>query len=170
MHYGTEMISLPPKSMEREQLFTYIREEDLRGVQNLLKKDPALVHVKDQRGSTPLLLATYYGNESISKAILEYDDTVDAKDASGNTALIGVSFKGYLDIATLLISKGADVNAQNSNGATALIFAATFKQKRIINLLIEHGADRLLKDSRGLMAIDHARMQGLNDVVALLEE
>ena len=43
--------------MEKEQLFTFIRENDLEGVKGILNKNPDLVKGQDQRGSTPLLLA-----------------------------------------------------------------------------------------------------------------
>ena len=66
--------------MEKEQLFNYIREENLNGVQGLLQKEPSLVREKDQRGSTPLLLATYYGHTLIAKEIMKYDGDLYSLD------------------------------------------------------------------------------------------
>lgn len=50
-----------------------------------------------------------------------------------------------------------------------MIYAATFNQKEIIELLLQKGADPNVMDSRGLKAVDHAKMQGLKDIVNMLE-
>ena len=53
-------------------------------------------------------------------------------------------------------------------GATSLIYAVTFNREEIARLLLEHGADRDIKDVRGNTALEHAKMQGLPNLVALL--
>jgi ankyrin repeat protein len=144
-----------------EDIFNFIRSEELEEVKALLNSNPEVVNSKDSRGSTPLLLASYYGFEDITKEILKYSPDIDIKDGSGNTALMGVCFKGYYTIAKLLIVSGADVNQKYFNEATALIYAATFGQKEIIKLLVENGADISAIDNRGFTAEMHAKNQGL---------
>ena len=141
-------------AMNPDLLFNAIRSQDKANIAIVLKEYPELIQAKDQRGSTPLLLATYYG----------------FKDASGNTALMGVCFKGYPEIAELLIKRGANIDLQNSNNATALIYATTFNQEAIVKLLLAHNADKSLKDARGHTAKDHAQMQELNDILDLLSD
>lgn len=102
--------------MKTEQLFNAIRSGEADQVKMILNENPALIQEKDPRGSTPLLLATYYGFIDIAEELMQWDGAINAKDASGNTALMGVCFKGYPEIAKLLIEKGADVNIQNFNG------------------------------------------------------
>jgi len=75
-------------------IFNAIRSENLNEVRTLLNKDASLINSKDQRGSTPLLLSTYYGFTDITKLILEHKPNINEQDASGNTALMGVCFKG----------------------------------------------------------------------------
>ena len=152
----------------KDALFTAIRANDLDTVKEILKDDPALVHQTDQRGSTPLLLATYYGFKELTAALLSHGPDVNAKDGSGNTPLMGVCFKGYPEIAKLLIDNNADVNAVNFNNATALIYAATFSQAAIARILLENGADKTHKDDRGNTAYDHAKMQGAKELMDLL--
>ena len=46
-------------------LFDAIRNADVSMVTSLVKENPSLAQEKDQRGSTALLLATYYGHMDI---------------------------------------------------------------------------------------------------------
>jgi uncharacterized protein len=150
-------------------LFDAIRNQDLNAVQHLLQEHPEWVIQKDARGSTPLLLASYYGLEEITRCILSVPQPIDAQDASGNTALMGVSFKGDINIARLLIEHGADVNKTNFNKGSALIFASTFGRIELVKLLLDHGADKYQKDEKGFTAFDHAKMQGIESVLTLLQ-
>ena len=81
-----------------ESLFNSIREGNSAKVADILSADSSLLEVRDTRGSTPLILATYYNQIEISKILLEKGTDLNSKDSSGNTALMGVCFKGYIDI------------------------------------------------------------------------
>ncbi len=153
-----------------EFFFNEIRNGNFTEVNAMLKQNPVLLHSKDQRGSSPLILATYYDQLEIVELLLNSGAKIDMKDASGNTALMGVCFKGYEDIAKILIDKGANVNEQNSMGATALIYAATFNRANIAKLLLEHGADKTIKDVRGKTALEHAEMQAVPSLIALFKD
>ena len=85
--------------------FNVIRNGDLSKVEALIAMAPELINSKDNRGSTPLILATYYDHAHIANLLLENGAEIDTKDASGNTALMGVCFKGYTKIAEKLIEK-----------------------------------------------------------------
>jgi len=82
-----------------DTIFNAIRSGDLEAVQGFLNGDSNLVNELDQRGSTPLLLSTYYGFVDIAKLILSYNPQVNLQDSSGNTALMGVCFKGYYELS-----------------------------------------------------------------------
>ncbi|MGB5370361.1 MAG: ankyrin repeat domain-containing protein [Flavobacteriaceae bacterium] len=155
--------------MDMESFFNAIRQGDLNTVKTLGNRHPDLLDGKDQRGSTPLILATYYNHGDIVDFLLEKGVGVDEKDGVGNTALMGVCFKGYTDIAEKLMKAGADVNTTNTMGSSCLIFAVTFNQEGITHMLLAHGADKSLKDARGHSALDHARMQGFSKLIELLE-
>jgi len=154
--------------MQEESFFNAIRQGDLKEVDKALKELPDLVHIRDQRGSTPLILAAYYNHGTIVTSLLKHGAQVDEKDGVGNTALMGVCFKGYVEIAERLMKAGANVNTTNTMGASCLIFAITFNQPEIASLLIAHGADVDIKDARGNTALDHARMQGFGHFEEIL--
>ncbi|TVZ15862.1 hypothetical protein JM81_2114 [Maribacter sp. MAR_2009_72] len=156
-------------SIMNEFFFKAIREGNYNEVKAMLDKNAVLVNSKDSRGSTPLILATYYDETEIARLLLEKGAKIDAVDASGNTALMGVCFKGFTDIAKLLIDKGAALNERNAMGATCLIYAAQFNRLEIAKLLIANGADKSIKDNRGNSALDHAKTQGLSALIDLFE-
>ena len=98
----------------KEKLFDQIRTGNFEAVRDLLENNPNLLEIRDQRGSTPLLLAAYYGHENIVTLLLDKGARVDALDGSGNTALMGVCFKGFTGIAEKLIKAGANVSQKNA--------------------------------------------------------
>jgi len=155
--------------MDSTQFFSQIREGDLEGIRKSLEARPELLRARDPRGSTPLILAAYYDHLDLVRLLLERGTPVNEMDGSGNTALMGVCFKGYEKMARLLIGAGADVNARNGMGGTCLIFSVTFNRPEIARLLLEAGADTSARDAEGKTALDHARAQGLTDLVSLLE-
>lgn len=147
-----------------------IREGDLDKVQAVLKQHPDWLEHRDERGSTPLLLATYYGHKEMSAFLLDTGAEINVADGSGNTPLMGVCFKGFLEIAEMLIEQGADVNHQSAMGATALIYAASFNKFEIAQSLLKAGAKTDFRDSRGMTAMDHAEMQAADRLMALLKQ
>ena len=83
---------------------------------------------------------------------------------------MGVAFKGYEEVVAQLLDAGAAVDTVNVMGATALIYAATFKHVNITKMLLEKGANMQIKDARGNTALDHAKLQEMPELVALLEQ
>lgn len=150
----------------QQAIFTAIRNNDLPALATIIKAQPDVLNARDERGSSPLVLASYLGHFDATKALVEAGADLNAFSATG-TALMGVCFKGYAEIAAYLIDAGADVNASDpkaANGGTALIFAAMFNKTDIVELLLEKGADAGAKDGNGLTAADNARNQGLKEL------
>ncbi len=122
----------------------------------------------DDRGFTPLILASYNEQPGAVALLLARQAVVDARDADGSTALGGVAFKGYLPIAEQLLEAGAAVDAANAAGRTPLIFAAMFRRVDMAALLVRHGADPQRTDAEGNSAAAIARQSGRADLMAAL--
>ena len=99
---------------EFQLFFRTVQSGNLTNIKAQLQRNPELVNIKDERGFTPLIFATYFEQEEVASLLLDYGASIDEKDASGNTALLGVCFKGNENLAKLLISKGANINACNN--------------------------------------------------------
>jgi uncharacterized protein len=148
--------------------FNAARTGDVTFLQENISKINDL-NVRDSRGYTPLIIATYNGQLEAAAVLLEAGADVNASDFGGNTSLMGVSFKGYPEIATLLIGYGADLNLQHGNGGTALMFASMFGRNNMVKLLLDFGADINIRENRGMTAADLAAQQGNMEAVEMLE-
>jgi ankyrin repeat protein len=111
------------------------------------------VNLRDEKGNTLLMLATYHGNEEAARVILRYDAEVDARNDRGQTPLAGVAFKGHLEIARLLLEAGADPVADQGGGRTPVMFAAMFGHLEMVKLLENKAAAKgWRKSSLGWLA------------------
>lgn len=115
-----------------------IRAGQIDMVEQSLKIDPSVINQKDERGFTPLIMATYVGQTEIVKLLIQNGADINQKGAQGNTALMGVCFKGSQEMARLLIDAGADIQIKNDMGMTAIDFAKQYDQSAIVELLKSH--------------------------------
>jgi ankyrin repeat protein len=112
------------------------------------------------KGHTALMVAAYYGHQSIVKVLLESGANPnllsDDRDlGSGMTALmLAVSSffaSNRQQIAKILIAGGADVNQRGMGGKTAIFYAALAGSGYLdcVETLITAGADLDLRSDRG---------------------
>ncbi|BAV04894.1 hypothetical protein SAMN05421788_113153 [Filimonas lacunae] len=139
-------------------IFDAARSNEVTALRSFI--DAGQINSIDARGSSPLIIAGYYGHLEAVNCLLQYGADTEIKDSMGNTALMGVCFKGYLAVAAALCEQGAVIDHPNGNGATALTFAATFGQNEIIRLLLHKGANPLHRDHFGKNPVDYALLQG----------
>jgi ankyrin repeat protein len=158
-------IELPSAERIQELLFAAARMGRDDMIPDLLRAG-AMIEGRDARGYTALILASYNGQASTTRLLLELGADPNAGDSHrGNTALMGISFKGYYEIARILVDRGADVNARNVAGQTAIMTAVLFNQKQIIDLLMDAGADPAVADYDGNTALTLAQIHGRTDLV-----
>ncbi len=125
---------------EAAALFAAVRRNDGKAVAAALDAAPALISSRDEDGSSPLMLASIYGDAVMMRDLLGRDADANAKNIFGNTALMWVA--DDFDKANLLVDSGADVNARDEDGFTpAMAAVQTPAGFRTLHLLIENGAD-----------------------------
>ena len=109
---------------------------------DLLIRAGAKVDVANRHGTTPLAMASLYGNTAMVKRLLEAG--ADAKQAgpNGETTVMLAARNGNPDVIALLAAAGADVNAKEKiRGTTALMWAAEQKHPLAVKALLDRGAD-----------------------------
>ncbi|MBN1290708.1 MAG: ankyrin repeat domain-containing protein [Candidatus Latescibacteria bacterium] len=136
-------------SAKAQDIKEAITVNDYEKVEMLIKNNPSLVNVKDDRNCTPLHYASEAGNKEIVLLLISNNAEIDAQEINRNTPLHFASMNGYLEIAKLLLDHGADINAKNKDQYTPLHFACWYKQKSVIRLLIKKGANIYSKEYRG---------------------
>jgi ankyrin repeat protein/L-ascorbate metabolism protein UlaG (beta-lactamase superfamily) len=145
-----------------------IADDDLALVQNLLDKNPKLIHIPDDEGIPPLCLAVKGGCEEIVRELLKRGADIHKGDLDNSQAIHYAAIHGEDDIAQLLLEKGAKVDERDVNGVTPLIFAASFKQTSSAEFYLEKGADVNAVTKPGYSALLHAVIGGNQYLVKAL--
>ena len=142
----------------QNDIFELARRGSVQEVKAVVKETPNVLNAKDQRGSTPLVLACYYNNIDIVRYIIQNIDDVNGTTKDGSP-LMASAVKGYNAISKLLITAGTDVNLQDANQTTALHYAVMFKNYDLVLMLLEAGANPNHKNNVGQSPMDFAVMQ-----------
>jgi len=141
-----------------QQLFKLVRSDDAARLQGLFDRGFDAPNIRDSKGNTLLMLASYNGQLEMSRVLLEHGGDSQIANDMGQIPLAGAAFKGDAEMVKLLIEHGADVNARMPDGKTPLMFAAMFNRTEIIDLLLARGADASLQANDGSTAQSLAQM------------
>jgi ankyrin repeat protein len=178
--------------LEPMSLFDAIRSGDANAVREMLASDPTLVSSSKEDGTTAVLWCLYTGHAELVPLFERKLDFFEAC-ATGNQAraiellnqdaslLAGFSGDGHTglglsiffrhpELARELIARGADVNqaSRNAMGVAPIHAAASAGDIDTMRLLIQRGADKNAKQASGHTAMDAAKMNGREDMIALL--
>ncbi|MCH6256844.1 ankyrin repeat domain-containing protein [Puniceicoccaceae bacterium K14] len=96
------------------------------------------VDLKDEKGNTLLMLASYHGHLETVRMLLDFGADTECRNDRKQTPLGGVAFKGHLDVVELLLERGADPNGDNG-GKMPLLFAAMFGRFKVARVLKRAG-------------------------------
>jgi len=78
------------------------------------------LNVKDQYGSTPLIIATTFGKTEVAKSLIEAGADIHITSNDSSTPLHTAAFFCRTEIVKALLAKGADKSLKNNYGSTAL--------------------------------------------------
>lgn len=134
---------------------------------------------------TPLHKAATAGNVESVRVLLDADADIENLDGETGTPLFFAASQGHTDVVALLIERGANVDSTTSDGRTPLISAAIYGNTEVVEQLLEAGADKTAtttahnplaseppspdSEPEPKTAADMARMNGHDDIVAILE-
>lgn len=95
------------------------RTGDLQGLRQRLVAGADL-NEKDLSGTTPLIVATTFGQTEIANSLIAAGADVNGRNNDGSTALLTAALFCRADIIEALLANGADKQARNKAGSTAL--------------------------------------------------
>lgn len=134
------------------------------------------VNHQDSTQQSAFLIATSEvgGDPRLLDLTLAHGADVNAKDSYNGTGLIRAAHRGHWQVVDRLVAAGTDLDHVNRLSWTALLEAVILgdggpDHQKVVRSLVDAGADRSVRDNGGKTALDHAREDGQDDVVALLE-
>jgi len=121
------------------------------------------LNIKDQYGSTPLIIATTFGKTDIAKALINAGADLHITNNDGSTPLHVASFFCRTEIVKALLQKGADKTLKNNYGSTPLqSVTGAFKDAKPIY-------DQLSKDLGPLgLKFDYKHLKKARPIIAEL--
>lgn len=131
-----------------KSVFEYIEENDLEGLDRLLREaqfyrrtDVLLTSTKD--GYTPLHLTALRGNNEALERLLSYGGANVNIEMHGSklTPLHCAAEKGHDNTLELLLDHKATIDTGDSRGITPLLFAAMYGKISTMVTLLKHGAN-----------------------------
>jgi len=149
------------------QFLEAVKKGDRDTVDRMLSADPSLASAKDERGTSAVLLAHYYGKAEVAAAILSHTPALDVFEA----ATAGDAKR----IAELVDAQPSLANAVARDGYSPLGLASFFKRRDVVKALLERGAqpsvpsrDQGFTPLHSAVATDAGARQ--SDIVRLLLE
>ncbi len=92
---------------------------NLEAVQQHIKSGSDL-NLKNEYGSTPLVIAATFGKTEVAKALITAGADLNQISNDGSTPLHTAAFFFFIEIVKALLEKGADKNIKNNYGSTPL--------------------------------------------------
>ena len=163
----------------------------------LLASDPSLIHSKDSKGDSLLMVAAAGGHAECVRTLLYYytiptgagclaenhhllpQPDIDSSNAFGHTALMAAAVGGYVDVLCNLLSAPhpPNLSAEDATGATPLTLAIINGHAAVVAILVNAGFNVLAtekehhnskKDRHGWSPLHHAAWRGLDPIVKIL--
>ena len=113
---------------------------DAQAVRDLLRRG-ANIEARDDRGRSPLLLATHAAAIEAARVLIEAGADVNAMDDISDSPYLYAGAEGPLEILRMTLEHGADLASVNRYGGTALIPAAHHGHVDIVRELLGTGID-----------------------------
>lgn len=117
-------------------LLKAVSEGDAKLVTKILSTEPDL-EIKDRKGRTPLMIATYNEDNEIAEMLISAGSNVNAQDNKLNSPFLYAGASGNLPILKMSLANGADFDLYNRYGGTALIPAAEKGHLEAVKILTE---------------------------------
>ncbi|XP_004616884.1 DNA-binding protein RFXANK isoform X3 [Sorex araneus] len=165
---GNEVSALPA-TLDSLSIHQLAAQGELSQLKEHLRKGDNLINKPDERGFTPLIWASAFGEIETVRFLLEWgaDPHILAKERE--SALSLASTGGYTDIVGLLLERDVDINIYDWNGGTPLLYAVRGNHVKCVEALLARGADLTTEADSGYTPMDLAVALGYRKVQRAIE-
>ncbi|XP_069915160.1 DNA-binding protein RFXANK isoform X2 [Oryctolagus cuniculus] len=143
---GNEVSALPA-TLDSLSIHQLAAQGELSQLKEHLRKGDNLVNKPDERGFTPLIWASAFGEIETVRFLLDWER---------ESALSLASMGGYTDIVGLLLERDVDINIYDWNGGTPLLYAVRGNHVKCVEALLARGADLTTEADSGYTPMDLA--------------
>ena len=151
-----------------DEIHKAVRDGNLEKVKGLLINDSTLVNIKDEKGYTPLHIASELNNLEIAKILIGYHADVNAVMNDLNIPLQLTVFHNQKEMAQLLVDSGSDINSQNIGSYSTLHCAVMRNNLNVVKVLVENGADIEIKSRSQVTPLHFAAFRSDPEIVEYL--
>lgn len=145
-----------------------IQKGEVAKVKTLISNNKELIHMKSEKGQTPLHLAVQNGNQEIVDFLISQGADINARDGEGNTPLITALASRKTDTARFLLSKGVDVKIKNTQNQPAIFFAIRNGLNELVAPILDSGQDVNERFAGNMSILLMATITGNKEVIQLL--
>jgi ankyrin repeat protein len=164
----------PPVQAQFSPSFKFleaVRKADGATAEELLNKPGSnIVNTRDvTNGQTALHIVTKRRDKTWVAYLLQHGADPNLRDRDGVTAIQIAAGLGFTEGVELLLQYKADATQPNDAGETPLITATHHRDLQMVKLLIAGGGDASRPDSSGRSALDYAKVDGQDQILAALK-
>jgi ankyrin repeat protein/L-ascorbate metabolism protein UlaG (beta-lactamase superfamily) len=145
-----------------------IQKGDVVKVKTLISNNKELIHMKSEKGETPLHLAVQNRSQEIINFLISQGADINAKDSEGNTPLITALALRKADTAKFLLSKGADVKIKNAQNQPPVILALMQGLNELVAPILDCGQGVNERFEGNLTILLMATISGNKEIIQLL--
>ncbi len=148
--------------------YNQIESDELIECVKFLIKNGVNINSANCQNTTPLLVASAYGNIECVKLLINNGADINHVNERGDTPLLEASKYGELDVIKYLINKSADITINNNENSTALSLASSNNKVDCIEFLISKGFNVNHINNNGNTPLSLASTNGNINCIKLL--
>lgn len=152
---GNEVSALPA-TLDSLSIHQLAAQGELSQLKDHLRKGDNLINKPDERGFTPLIWASAFGEIETVRFLLDWGANPHILAKERESALSLASMGGYTDIVRLLLERDVDINTYDWNGGTPLLYAVRGNHVKCVEALLARGADLTTEADSGYTPMDLA--------------
>ncbi|KYO25655.1 DNA-binding protein RFXANK [Alligator mississippiensis] len=165
---GNEVSALPA-TLDTLSIHQLAAQGELSQLKEHLQRGENLVNKPDERGFTPLIWASAFGEIETVRHLLEWGADPHILGKERESALSLASTGGYTDIVIMLLERNVDINIYDWNGGTPLLYAVRGNHVKCVEALLARGADLTTEADSGYTPMDLAVALGHRKVQQVIE-
>lgn len=169
--HQTKAMETDTKSLDIEsEIHQAARNGDNAMVQKLLTQGTDVDSV-DKKKTTPLMVASFYGQKEIVKTFIQANAQINAQNIEGRTSLMAAAFNGHYEVVQALLTAKADPSLKDTAGLPTILAPCIDNHPLVLQELINANADVNVRTPIKLNTpLIEAVLRGhLNSVIILLQ-